>query len=393
MKTRSHLMFLRRQQGVRSMDEHKRHKKMKMEDLVLWAGILLGIVLLVTNAMALGLSSDLKKATAEYNEKMRPGKVSLLAIKNSRCTDCSDIQPIVDAIKQSKVNITNENTVEFNSKEAKDIISKYKLKKVPVVVMTGEIDRVSIDGLVKQDDALIYSDIAPPYTNAGTGRTEGAAKLYLIVDSSCTDCSGLDTFVTQVKSTGIKFTEEKTLESSSAEGAAILSKYRIEAVPALVISKEADLYASLKQAWSQVGTIESDGSYVLRTLYPPFKNMTTGQVRGVVKLTYLTDSSCAGCYDATQHKAVLSGSFGIGISSEETVDVSSAKGKGLVSKHAISLVPTIILSSDISAYPSAQGLKQFFKATEDGSYVFTSLSLMGTYKDLSTGEVVVQAAE
>ena len=377
------------------MDEHKKRKKIKMEDILIGTLVVLGIVLLISNLMALSLGNDLKKATEEYNEKARPGKISLTVIKNSKCAECSDIAPAVEAIRQSKVNVTDENTVEFNSKEAKELISKYQLKKIPSIVITGEIERVSLEGLEKKDNALIYSDVQPPYTNAGTGKTEGAVRLYLIKDSSCAECKDLSALVTQIESTGVKFSEEKTVEASSAEGKELASKYRLSSVPSLILSKDIELYPAIAEAWPQVGSIEQDGAFVLRAPYPPFKNLTTGKVNGVVKMTYLTDLSCADCYDVNNHKSVLSsqGSFGITISSEETVDISSAKGKELVRKYGITLVPTIILSKDVSVYPSSQGLKQFFKVADDGSYFFTSLSLMGTFKDLSTGEIVKPQAQ
>ena len=50
----------------------------------------------------------------------------------------------------------------------------------------------------------------------------------------------------------------------------------------------------------------------------------------------------------------------IKIDSEETYDISDAKGKALLSKYNITQVPTVILSSDVNVYPSSAALKQFF---------------------------------
>ena len=67
---------------------------------------------------------------------------------------------------------------------------------------------------------------------------------------------------------------------------------------------------------------------------------------------------------------------------------SDVEGKELFAKYNITKVPTIILSSDVSAYPTKQILKQFFSVQKDGSYVFTRVSGVGTYKDLTTNQVV-----
>ena len=83
---------------------------------------------------------------------------------------------------------------------------------------------------------------------------------------------------------GIVLDEEKTLDISSAEGKNLVSKYKIEKIPATVISLDADAYPALKQVWIDprqgVGTIESDGWYVFRATEAmgTWKNTTSGQV-------------------------------------------------------------------------------------------------------------------
>ena len=83
-----------------------------------------------------------------------------------------DISPVIAYVKNSNVNATRENSVEFDSKEGKGLISKYKIKKVPSLIITGEIGKVKIEGLEKSQDALIFTEIPPPFTNPETGRVE-----------------------------------------------------------------------------------------------------------------------------------------------------------------------------------------------------------------------------
>jgi hypothetical protein len=70
------------------------------------------------------------------------------------------------------------------------------------------------------------------------------------------------------------------------------------------------------------------------------------------------------------------------------LDISDARGKELVAGYSITKVPTVILSGEVGVYPPAQALKQFYTIEKDNSYVFRNTSLVGTYRDLSTSQIV-----
>ena len=169
-----------------------------------------------------------------------------------------------------------------------------------------------------------------------------------------------------------------------------IKKYSIDFVPTIILSKDAAAYGIIQQAWAQIGSKETDGSYVLRVPSPPFINLTTGKLRGIVNIIYLTDISCTECYDVSQHKKILvnSQSFAVKLEKEETYDISDAEGKELIRKYNITQVPTVILSDEINAYPSIQVLKQFYSIEKDESYVFRTVSVVGTYKDLINKKIV-----
>ena len=371
---------------------HKKNvsKKLNLGNVFVGLGLLLCIMLIVNVILTSKLSLQLKKNIQETQEKLRPAKIEIVAIKNSKCTDCFDISTIVNHVKSSNVNVTKETALEFNSKEAKELENKYKIEKIPALVVTGEIEKVNIQGLVKKENAMLLSAINPPYTNAASGKIEGRVILFVLKDSKCEKCNDLKTFVNQIKSSGIKIGEEKDIDKNSDVGEEIIKKYNIEFVPTLVMSKDASAYDIMQKAWLQVGTKESDGSYILRVAYPPFINLTTNKLRGIVNVIYLNDTSCADCYNVNVHKEILTSpqSFAMHLDKEETVDIRDSKGKELIAKYNISQVPTVIMSEETSAYPSSQALKQFFSIENDGSYIFRKLSVLGNYKDLTTNEVV-----
>ena len=147
-------------------------------------------------------------------------------------------------------------------------------------------------------------------------------------------------------------------------------------------------YDDITENWQQVGTVENDGSYVLRAISPPYFDLNKNEVVGLVDVTYLSDKSCLDCYDVEIHRQILTDPRGIGvnINSEKKVDILDAGGKELVEKYSITKVPTVILSSDFSAYPFANDLGDFFTLEDDGSYVFRNLEAIGNnivYNDLT----------
>ncbi len=373
---------------------HKKNisKKFSLYNFFIGLTLLLGIILVLNIILTFNLNKDLKKSAEAAKEATKPAKIELTVVKNSKCSDCFDVSAVVNYIKSANVNITKEDSLEFDSKGAKDAINKYKIEKIPALIVTGEIGKVNIQGMEKEKDALLFKQTNPPFTNALTGKIEGRVILYNLKDLSCNKCNNLTILINQVKAAGVKIVEEKLIEPGSDEGKELIKKYRIGFVPTIVLSEDAGFYELIKQAWSQIGTREVDGYYVFRggIQYPnlPFINLTTGKLRGLINIIYLTDKSCADCYEVNQHKQILANSFAIKIDKEETYDISDAKGKELITKYNITQVPTVILSNEISAYPSIQVLKQFFSVEKDNAYVFRMLSTVGTYRDLAANQVV-----
>lgn len=372
------------------MDKEKRRKKFDVETIFIGITIILGIILVINILLAYNLKNDLQKSAEEIKEKLKPAKIELTIIKNSKCSDCFDISTILSHIKSANLNITKQNSVEFNSEEGKSIIKKYNIKKIPTIVITGEIDKVSVQGLEKAQNALLLASINPPYTNALNGEIEGKVILYNLKDPACQKCNDLAPLVGQIKSAGVRISEEKIIAPSSNEGKELTKKYRIDFAPTIILSKDAAAYDIMQKAWPQIGTKESDGSYVLRIASPPFINLTNGKLRGIVNIIYLTDKSCTECYDVGQHKEILTNqqSFAIKLEKEEAYDISEAKGKELIYKYNITQAPTVILSDEVNAYSSIQALKHFFSVEKDGSYVFRRLAALGTYKDLLKNQIV-----
>lgn len=364
--------------------------KLNLGNIFIGLAVALGIIIIFNIFLTFSLNSDFKKASADIKEKMKPANIELTLIRNSKCSDCSDASEVVNYIKGWNANISKESAFELDSKQGKDAISKYQIQKIPSVVITGEIDKVNPEGFEKKENALVLSDIQPPYTNAATGKIEGRVFMLILKDKACDKCHDFSGLINEMKRAGIKITEERIIDSGSSEGVSLIKKYSIGFVPAIIVSKEASSYPIMQQAWPRMGTVESDGSYVLRLVSPPYMNLTTGRLRGIVDAVYLTDKSCTDCYDVNLNRQILANQQGIGMKfeKEDRIDVSDEKGKELIKKYNITQAPTVILSEEASAYPSMPSLSQFFSAENDGSYVFRKPQIFGAYRDLATGQVI-----
>jgi len=363
-------------------------KKIDVGDILILLTILLGIFTIYLIILTYSINADLQKNTEAIKEKLKPANIEITLIKDSKCTDCSDLLPIINQIKTAKVNVSRLNTFEYGSKDGREIIAKYKIQKVPAVIITGDINKSEINGLEKRENALLFTNIEPPYTNVLNGEVEGIVKLYILNDPKCEKCNDLMSLIIPIKLAGIKIIEQRNVSISSDEGKGLIEKYKIDFAPTIILSKDAGLYSIIQKKWPQIGSKENDGSYILRMVYPPFINLTTGNLRGIVNIIYLTDKTCSQCYDVRLHRAILVQSFAVNLDKEETFDISDDRGKELIAKYNISQVPAVILSDDINAYPSSPLLKQFYSVDKDGSYIFRKLQVLGTYKDLTTNQIV-----
>lgn len=207
-----------------------------------------------------------------------------------------------------------------------------------------------------------------------------------IVDSSCTNCFDINRTSNIIRNLNVNITSSETLEYPSTKAKQLIDRFGIKTVPALIISGEIDK-PNVADIWYQLNG-EIVGEAVHAKALPPYRNLTSGKIEGLVSLVMLTDDSCNNCYNVSAHKRILP-SYGVVVISESTYDINSTKGKELLALYNITKVPTILLSPDAKVY---SGLLQVWRGVgsfePDGWLVFRSTEQMGNYTDLTTGQVV-----
>lgn len=220
-----------------------------------------------------------------------------------------------------------------------------------------------------------------PLISMAKAREPASLQFTEIVDSSCANCFNISLIANAIKSLNVE-SEQEILEYTSAKAQQLISKYSIKKIPTLIVSGEIDKLT----IWSQLPGEIVDGVFVLNDSIPPYRNLETDNIEGLVTLITLTDSSCAGCYNTANHKIALS-AYSVYLDKELTYDINSTDGKNYLKKYNITIVPTILISPEISAYT---GLKTDWKKLNlgtiesDGWYVFRSTDVLGRWGNYTT---------
>ncbi|MBI5398245.1 hypothetical protein HZB03_02165 [Candidatus Woesearchaeota archaeon] len=374
----------RKQQAVRS--ETPKHYKGLLISLI----VVLAVIVLYNFVVMQSLNKKVSTEVEKAKEAAKPALISVTAIYPADCAVCKDLTTAIQKIKGLNVNVTSSEDMVAGSLDAQALIEKYAIKKLPALVIKGDVDKLAQAGLEKKEDALIFAEPEPPYYDLEQDDVVGDVTATIIKDSSCTKCADLAPLVAQLGRSGIAITETKQIELASSAGQQLVKRYSIKQVPALLFSSDAAAYPIIVGAWPQVGSVENDGTFVLRQQNPPYLELPSRKLVGLVDVVYLTDQSCTECYDVNAHRQILTG-FGISFAKEETIDVSTTRGDELVKQYTITKVPTVIISGYLSTY---RGFDEVWKnvgsVESDGSYVFRNMEAMrgAAYKDLSTGKIV-----
>jgi len=370
-----------------------------------WPKIILSLSLSATIIGALAstkILTDINRNVAAAKEAARPANVKIVKITTPDCADCFDVDSAISSFKKLNIKVEDEKTITLDSPEAQASIKQFSIKKVPTYLVTGEVIKNNLETFVKnngdiKDDAFIFTKLSPVFIDPETKQEKGWVTATVITDSTCSQCVNPKTTVEDFKKAGVKVKYLKEFTWNSLSGQSVINQYKIIKIPTFVFSPEFDLYDTLKSSWSNFGTVEQNKTYVARNLPLPYRDLTKGQIAGLVDIIYLTDSTCVDCYKVQDiQKPILVNGYGVALRSERFVDTASAEGRNLISKYKISKVPTILISPEIDQYTNLKNVWKSVGIIEtDGWYVFTEFSQLGNiiYKDLTNNQVIRPAGQ
>lgn len=341
-----------------------------------------------------GKAAEINKANEEAEEFLKPAKLEVTKIALSGCKECFDIEAALENIKKQNVDITKEKTMAFDESEAKELVGKFNIQKIPTLVISGEVNKTQqlksfFDdvGEFSGEKNVVYTGISPPYYDVSLAKVVGKVSVVNVIDSSCKECIPLAQVISSFKEAGVSIIKEDSYEYSSKEGTDLIRKFNISRIPAMLVSSEINYYSSISEQIKQL-TEEKSGFYALHATLPPYRDLEQGKVVGAVNLVLLTDRSCAGCYDVKINEQILE-RLGVFVKESISYDISSSEGNALISKYKIEKAPIILLSPEASFYPAFVQAWQSVGSTEgDGWYVMRRPEGLGTYKNLKTNEIV-----
>ena len=364
-------------------EHHKRKPTFAPIHIIL--AVLIAVVLLVNTIQILGVNNILSGE--------EPAKPEIKAtLITADCKECTDTQALFTQLVGSKEFDAEDATLSMTDSYAKKLMEKYSITKLPAIVVEGDVETLKLEGFVKTDDALVFQSLAP-YYDVMSGSVKGKVTIMFITadPAMCPSCETKPWLGDSLKQAGVLIESETTYSSISKMGSDLISMYHITKLPAYVMSKDAGEYEQIALAWTQYGTIESDGAMVMRNLQAPYYDLAEKKVRGQLTMIGLVDATCKECYNVSVHEQIFQSNFGVVFSDKKLYDIATAEGKNLLKQYNITKVPTIVVKGDVDAFPSLkQAWPQVGNVAADGAYVFHKVEVLQglTYKDLSTGKVV-----
>ncbi|MFZ3077863.1 MAG: hypothetical protein WA139_05375 [Candidatus Aenigmatarchaeota archaeon] len=249
---------------------HTRKKDAAMQKVIIALALVFLAIAAYGTYLAYSSNAIVSEKLAAAAEAAKPANLQITKILAQGCTDCFDVAQVENAVGQLNVK-TSEKTLDYASAEAKELISKYGIKKIPTLIITGETEKAGISfwsqvGTTESDGTLVMR-FGAPYVDPSSGMELGKAELVNIADKSCGACYNVSMQENILKSNyGFVFSGIKTYDINSTEGTRLVSQYNITKVPTILISPDAKYYEGLQGIWKQVGTIEADGWYVFRDM-------------------------------------------------------------------------------------------------------------------------------
>ncbi len=228
------------------------------------------------------------------------------------------------------------------------------------------------------------------FSHAPFASFAGKAQVITLSVGDCKECSSPASFLSELETQGLVIGKNRSVPADSREGKKLIEQYKITKLPTVLLRKAS---AGVQSVVAQFGDLASDGTFVLRDVVPPYRDVVTNATKGRFGIILLTDKTCKECYDATLHKTPLS-RLGMVPSDEKTVDIADPEGKLLIEKYHIETVPTLIMQGDLGEYQSlSQVWSQVGTIEPDGAYIFRKgQESMGTYRVLKTQEIKKPAA-
>jgi len=198
--------------------------------------------------------------------------VNIIIILNNNCNECTSLDSYLEVYKKAWVNFWDLVKIDSTSFEGKDYLQKYKIKKLPFIIFSKNLEKYKTiasswnDTFGYRNDLWEYipTDIIPPYFNIKTKKIEWLIDMIYIWNINCNKCYLLSDIKERLGTFWIKFNNILTIDNNSKQAIDLVNKYNIKVFPNIILSSNLSLYKNFSYFWKNLWTIEEDKKYILR---------------------------------------------------------------------------------------------------------------------------------
>jgi len=233
--------------------------------------------------------------------------------------------------------------------------------------------------------ALLYASNIYYTKNLISALVEEPVKLSFVViqgpEDACNNCFDVKSIIQSLGASQKTTYKTKAISFEDPISAQYIEKYRIENLPAIIVSGDIS-NEKVAGAWTSLSGKEVNNSVVLENLLP-YYDIKTAEIKGIINATLIKDATCEECFDENIYLNILK-NFGLIINDSITYDVDSPEGTTLVKQYAITKVPTLILSPGTQAYSNfINSWPEVGTIEEDGALILRDVQKINTqYKEL-----------
>lgn len=225
----------------------------------------------------------------EAIELTKPQAINLTLIAPVDCPRCRDLESLKTLIAKQNVTIDVDEILIADTPAAQKLITKFAIQKLPALILQSKSAlrqplKTALQSSSREisEAELLWEQMTPPYFDLVEQKTVGLVTITFLTDESCTDCYDVAAIQKPILTRfGVASTAEKTIDRKEAAGQELIQKYAITKVPTVLLSSEAAAYEQLKTIWQDVGSVETDGTFIFREpdLLPAiYRDLTTGLI-------------------------------------------------------------------------------------------------------------------
>ncbi len=258
--------------------------------------IIMGLIAAI--AMSVQTGSSLNKKEVTNKETERPANLQITVIKDSSCLNCFSLDNLIQNIKKESVKITKETTLKHDSVEAKNLIAKHTIDRLPALIIDGEVEKTTALKKIWENlgqnssTTFILRRTGYPYMEVSTGKIRGLVNITLLDDKSCTECYDVTEHLSILANFGFPISSSTSIDKSSTKAKELITKYKLTKLPTVILTGDISAYTGFDKVWSQVGTVETDKTYVFRdgltAMNVTYKDLTLNKI---IKASTSTSSS------------------------------------------------------------------------------------------------------